>query len=263
MKVNAKNLMRFMALGLVFGAANVYAAPSNNDKEPFGEIIFKIHDIVPEKNADGNVVYCNIGATFFNRTKADASNVSLELEWNDNVIGDVIDIEDREEKEANRTKSKAPRPRYSTSSFTSRTVSANLKLPPIKKNQQITMKSKVDTDRCFILLEEMDVNVVDCGTLVDTGTKGACNKYFQYVSPKSGEYYNDFKEISWEEQLVEEDKYIISVQEEVETSYQEVFDIIDGIVAPLTADERNGKAENSAKNKNEQQDDKTKRQQRR
>jgi hypothetical protein len=245
MKVDAKYLMRIMALGLVFGATNVFAAPTDT-KETFGEIIFKIHDVVPEKDADGKVVYCNVGATFFNRTIADASNVSLELKWNDNVIGDIIDIEDREEKESKRTNTKEPRARYSTSSFTSRDVTTLLKLPPIKRNQQITLRAKIDTDRCFILLEDMDINVVNCGTLVDSTAKGACNKYFQYISPKVGEYYKDFKEISWKEELVEEDNYIVGVQNEVENIYKEAYDVIDNIVAPLTYSERaDGREDNS------------------
>lgn len=237
-----------MALGLIWNATDVSAAPEKNGKETFGEIIFKIHDVVPEKNADGQVVYCNIGATFFNRTKADASNVTLELTWNDNVIGDIIDIEDREEKESRRSGVKEQRSRYSTASFTSKNVSTLLKLPPIKMNQQITMKAKVDTDRCFILLEDMDVNVLSCGTLSDSTSKGACNNYFQYISPKMGEYYTDFKEVSWEKQLVEEDRYIAEIQEEVDAIYKDAFDVINNIVAPLTSSERDNTSGEDEKN---------------
>ena len=250
-----------LALGLFFGATDVIAAPSSDTKEAFGEVIFKIHDVVPEKDADGNVVYCNIGATFYNRTKSDASNVSVELTWNDNVIGDIIDIEDREEKESRRANLKENRPRYSTSSFTSRKVNTLLKLPPIKMNQQITLKAKVDTNRCFILLEDMDVDVINCGTLVESSSKGTCNKYFQYISPKSGEYYKDFKEISWEDQLVEEDRYIVSVQNEVEAIYKEAYDVIDNIVAPLSAAERADKKEES--DDKEEQNNKSRRSPRR
>lgn len=249
MKINAKYLLQIMALGLVWNATDVSAAPAKSGKESFGEIIFKIHDVVPEKNADGQVVYCNIGATFFNRTKADASNVSLDLVWNDSVIGDIIDIEDREEKESRREGSKEPRSRYSTAGFTSKKVSTLLKLPPIKMNQQITLKAKVDTDRCFILLEDMDISVVSCGTLSDSTSKGACNNYFRYVSPKLDEYYTEFKEISWEDQLVEEDNYIAEIQEEVDAIYKDAFDVIDNIVAPLTSDERNDSKVEEDKNK--------------
>jgi aconitase B len=140
MKINAKYVLSVVALGLTLGVSGANAAPAGA-KESVGEIIFKIHDIVPEKNSDGKVMYCNIGATFFNRTQKDVSNLAISLNWNDDVIGEIMDIEEREERERKRNKSKEPQPRYSTSSFTSSDVSVDLKLPPIKVNQQITLKT--------------------------------------------------------------------------------------------------------------------------
>lgn len=230
--------MPVVALGLAFGVTDVNAAPSNA-KESLGEIIFKIHDIVPEKNADGNVVYCNIGATFFNRTKNDVANLAISLNWKDDVIGEIMDIEEREEREKKRSKSKEPRSRYSTSSFTSDMVTVDLKLPPIKVNQQITLKTKVDTDRCFILLNDMDVAATNCGTLSNGSSKDSCSNFFQYVSPKSGEYYTDFKEISWENQIVAEDDLIAQIQEEVDGLFDETLKSLDSITDSITAEEKN------------------------
>ena len=232
MKINTKYIMPALALGLTFVVVDVNAAP-NSGKESNGEVIFKIHDVVPEKNPEGDVIYCNLGATFFNRTKTDIANVSISLSWNDDVIGEIIDIEDREEREKKKSKSKEPRSRYSTSSFTSSTVTVDFKLPPIKMNQQISLKTKVDTNRCFILLNDMDVLVNNCGTLSATSSKEACANYFQYISPKNGEYYTEFKEISWENQMAQEDKTVIKIQDDIDRIYEDTIRTIGGITAPV------------------------------
>lgn len=232
MKINAKYIMPMLAVGLTFGAVDANAAPSSS-KESKGEVIFKIHDVVPEKNAEGNVMYCNVGATFFNRTSIDMANVSLSLNWTDDVIGEIIDIEDREEREKNKSKSKGPKSRYSTSSFTSSNISVDLKLPPIKMNQQITLKTKVDTDRCFILLNDMDILINNCGTLSASSSKDACANYFQYISPKNGEYYTEFKKISLEEELSNEDAHVVQVQNDINKVFEETISSIDRITAPV------------------------------
>ena len=228
MKVNLKYVVSMLAFSLGFGVTDADAAP-RAVKESVGEIIFKIHDVVPEKNADGTVLYCNLGATFFNRTKSDVSNLAVSLVWNDDVIGEIIDVEDREEREIKKSNPKEPRSRYSTANFTSKVVSADLKLPPIKVNQQITLKTKVDTDRCFILLNEMDIVPLNCGSLVVSSSKDKCSNYFQYVSPKQGEYFTDFKEISWENRMLEEDEQVSQLQDDVDNLYNETIDILDSI----------------------------------
>ena len=112
---------KFLARVLVLGTAlftGVAGAAEKNDEELLGEVLFKIHDIVPEKDADGKVLYCNIGATFFNNTTVDLNNIALTLGWSDEVIGETIDQEERAAKEQQRTNSRAARSRYSTSGFT-------------------------------------------------------------------------------------------------------------------------------------------------
>ena len=242
MKINAKFVMPVMALTMIFFNSNAFGAPADGKKEEAnGEIIFKIHDVVPEKNADGKVVYCNIGATFFNRAKTDVANLALSLNWTDDVIGDIIDIEDREEKEKKKDKFKGAKPRYSTSNFTSKSVSVFLKLPRIKVNQQITMKTKVDTDRCFILLNDMDVEVSNCGTLgTGTSDRSSCSNYFRYISPKMGEYYTEFKKISLDEQIDEEEKQIVQLQDDVKKLYDETLHALEMITHPLSDEERKG-----------------------
>ncbi len=235
-KMNKKMTVLFQVLGLgiVMIAGSAMAAPQKESGK-IGEILFKIHDVVPEKNADGKVLYCNIGATFFNRTNIDISNASLTLKWDDEVIGDAIDQEERADKEQRRVNPNAVRPRYSTSSFSGKTISASLKLPPLKMGQQVSLKTKVDTDRCFLLLNDMNINVNNCGTagLDDKVARQGCRNLFSYVSPKMPEYYMDFKTVSHDEQMALEDAAVDGVRKELNA----IFDEAIASIRSITSDE--------------------------
>ena len=193
-----KMLARCLGIGLAsyIGAA---AAAENG-------VLFKIHDIVPVKNADGIVVSCDLGATFYNRTGAEVSNAALTLVWSDEVVADAINQEERKAREARRT-NRRNTPRYNTASYNSKDISLNLRLPPIKPHQQISLKSKVMTDRCFLLLNDMEVTVTKCGTAASNEelSKIGCDNLFRFVSPKSPEYYSEFKEVSPDELAAQED----------------------------------------------------------
>lgn len=236
MIVKANVLKQVLGVLIALTIADAYAAVDRKatDENKVGEVLFKIHDIVPEKDNNGNVLYCNMGATFFNRTNMDMANVSLTLSWNDEVIGEIIAQEDREEKELEKTKSESRRSRYSTSGTTAKTVNVSLKLPPLKSMQQVSLKTKVDTNRCFLLLNDMDVTVNNCGTasVNERMSSQGCSNLFQYVSPKMAEYYMEFKEISPEQQMVKEDDELNKLQKEVD----KVFDDTVVVIRSITED---------------------------
>ena len=215
--------MQILGVSAALVATGAYAADRNaeNKVATTGEVLFKIHDIVPEVDENGNVIYCNVGATFFNRTNIDMANVALTLKWNDDVIGEIIDQEERAEKEMARSNSNARRPRYSTSGTTAKTINASLKLPPLKSMQQVSLKTKVDTNRCFLLLNDMDIEIDNCGTasVGERMSAQGCSNLFRYVSPKMAEYYMEFKEISLEEQVKLEDEELSGLQKEMDASF--------------------------------------------
>lgn len=232
MNRNFRFLMQVAGVSAALIAGVAYADDRNADEtESVGEVLFKIHDVVPEKDTDGNVLYCNIGATFFNRTKVNIANAALTLKWTDDVIGEAIDQEERAEKEYKRTGSNEERSRYSTAGFTSRTVSASLKLPPLKSMQQVSLRSKVDTDRCFLLLNDMDIRVSNCGTAAMNSkiSQQGCNNLFRYVSPKSAEYYVEFKEIDPAQQMAIEDAEIDVMQKELDEAFNQTVAAIKNI----------------------------------
>jgi hypothetical protein len=236
--MNFKYIVPMLALGLSFFVTDVNAAPKKT-RGDVGQILFKIHDVVPEKNSEGVVMYCNVGVTFFNRTKSDLNNMAISMVWNDDVISEVIDSEKQVEREAKRNRSNEPRPRYSTANFTSNIISVDLKLPPVKVNQQITLKTKVDTDRCFVLLNDMDLSVLNCGSMGISSSKENCANYFQYVSPKQPEYHTEFKEISWENRLLQEDEAVSRLQEEVNNLYDETMGVLNSITNDFVLEENN------------------------
>lgn len=240
MKKNTKVTGCLLGIALGLGAVNAVAAPAKTS-EPLGEILFKVHDIVPEIDESGKVLYCNIGATFFNRTQVEVNNAVISLKWADDVISDIIDQEERAEKELQRSNPKANKSRYPTASTTEKVITLGLKLPSLKIGQQVSLKTKVDTDRCFLLLNDMDVVVENCGTasMSDKASRQSCANLFRYIGPKNAEYYTEFKEISPEEQLAIADAEFASVQAEVKQSYNDAIATIDEITKDSAEDKNN------------------------
>ena len=105
MNKNAKLFITCLGLGM---ASYINAASAASDG-----VLFKIHDIVPVKNADGVVSSCELGATFYNRTDKEISNAALNLIWTDEVIVDAINQEDRNMREAKK-QNRQNLPRYNT-----------------------------------------------------------------------------------------------------------------------------------------------------
>jgi len=231
MKNNAKLLMLAAVAGvLVADGALAQSRTSKQQENITGEVLFKIHDVVPEKDAEGNVQFCNMGATFFNRTNVNISNSVVKLVWHDDVIGEIIDLEERAEKEAKRVNPKAVRSRYPTADLTSDNINVTIKLPQMRSNQQVSLTTKVDTDRCFLLLNEMDVEILNCGTAaVGSGSRGKCDNLYRYIGSKMPEYYTEFKEISWEQQLSEEAAAVKEVEKEVRDVFDETMNLLHSV----------------------------------
>lgn len=67
------------------------------------------------------------------------------------------------------------------------------------------MRTKVNTDRCFLLLNDVEINVSNCTTggsgATATGGRGsnACGDIFRFVSVSNPEYYTEFSAVSMQE----------------------------------------------------------------
>lgn len=228
--------LQILCLALTCGAGVAAAA---DEVDPLANgILFKIHDVVPVKSSSGLITSCDFGATFYNRTPNAISDAQINLMWEDDVIGDTIELEKREAKENLRTK-RTTVSRYNTSSYNTVGVSMPLRLPPLKSNQQVTLKSKINTDRCFLLMNEVDVKVVSCRVISpsdkktnNTNTK-ACDNLFRFVSDKNPEYYTEFKEVSLEEENLREKDAFEKQRDELNSIYSDAAGTLNSLASSL------------------------------
>lgn len=219
MSRKSKLFISCLSIGL---AASISSALASEDA-----VLFKIHDVVPIKNADGNVVSCDLGATFYNRTDKEISNAALNLVWADEVVAEAINQEERNIRESQRI-SRKNSPRYNTATYNSRNINLNLRLPTLKPHQQITLKSKVVTDRCFLLLDDMEVNITKCGIGDDVNAK-SCANLFRFIGPKNAEYYSEFQKISVDQQVAQHNDKTDKQKQEVNSLYKEAINEINAL----------------------------------
>ncbi len=235
MKLSGKNFLPYLSLSMF---ALTGSAMASEDA-----ILFKIHDVVPIKNADGMVTACDLGATFFNRSDKEISNSSVVLRWDDEVVAETIDQEQRNEREAKRLKRTNSVSRYKTSNLSSKDLTLNLKLPTLKPRQQFSLKSKITTDRCFLLLNNVEVNVRSCqlggGKDKDSLKSGrnGCQGMFKFVSIKDPEYYSEFKEVSLDDQKTLDAREAEQQRQGLVSSYEEGLRAIERLNASLTISE--------------------------
>lgn len=210
-KGNKMNVRREFFLTLV-GAFSILLSANANAQFDNRAILYKIHDIRPIKNHEAQVVACEFDATFFNRTDLNMSTISLEVSWKDDVIESTIDLEKKEEIKNSETDNNFSRRRgmSKTESLTSRNIGTSLSLPPLASQKQIVVTGRVDTDRCFLLIEDVNLNVKSCklsavnkDAKVDTKDTD-CKDLFKYISSMNPEYYTEFKSASYQEQQREE-----------------------------------------------------------
>lgn len=224
-KINA--LLCSIGLGAFLFSGNTLAADNSNDKSANADrILFKIHDVAPEKDANGNINSCNISVTLFNNYDKALSNTQITLKWDDEVISDIISQEEYETKEAINRNPDATRSRYPTAKTTAPTITTTIKIPLINAHQQISLKNKVDTDRCFLLMNDMEIQANSCTFAGEATSDRGCRASFSYVSPNSPQYFSEFKEISYDEEVNNKEQEIDADKAEAESIYDEIVNTL-------------------------------------
>lgn len=212
------NFKKIFVLSLVSTLAisvtpNVYASDS--------EVIYKIHDVMPVRS-DGEVTSCDFSVTFFNRTSQIVSNLSLDISWLDDVIEDKIKDEKKEQIKDDSGRVSGYSGQSKTEQFTSKMISTNLSVPPLPPIKQISLKASVKTDRCFLLLEkpQMKINSCKLGAAANVDkAAGSCNDLFVFISSESGDYFSEFKPISYDEEKKEAEQQNQNEQKELDSLY--------------------------------------------
>jgi hypothetical protein len=220
-------------------------------------ILFKIHNIKPVLNSDGNIAACEYTATFFNRTPVNIRQAKIQLGWTDKVSelypiesgdsdGPKVVGEQKDEFEEERIPEAQRQSAVGEDLGTFRSV---LNVPALGSLKQVSVQGQVDTDKCFALFDNIKFNVSVCNILgqdnmVETrrGRVDAdkdqlnCSALFAYVNSKHPEYYSEFKKISYEEQVAhertveeQEKEMIQSIGEVITKNFNETDSILDEI----------------------------------
>lgn len=165
-------------------------------------VIFKIHDVTPV-STDGVVTGCDFSVTLYNRTAVNFRSFTIDLQWNDVVderfkfnkyVESILGAEEVAKQKDLLGEEMAVKPLK-----TAITVNA------FGADKQITVKSHVDNEKCYLMLSEATYNVSPCdiarnldnnsGFGLNNGEK-ECTKLFQLVSTSNPEYFGQFKKIS-------------------------------------------------------------------
>ena len=178
----------FLSLCIFGSILNATPAVSldNNDA-----ILVKVHDIKPVKNERGITTHCEFMTTIHNRTSSDMSGINIELNWFDEAVKDAMEQE----------KSMDTSNMRRTQDFISSDIRTSINVPVLQKNTQKSIPSKINNNRCFVLMEDAEINVKTCkANTTNKKDDVACTSLFTYVSSKSPEYYTEFLNVSLDEQ---------------------------------------------------------------
>lgn len=257
MKSCKQLLLSAVCAAAVFGTTAVRAAETADADEfsskiASGEsvVLFKVHDINPIKNEDGIITDCEFGLTFYNRSPKSIDAATMNLSWTDEGIANVIDFEEQQDismtSQSVRSLSQAAQPK--TADVTSKDLTTSVVLPQIKPFRQLSLKSKLKTDRCFLMLENADFSFTVCNvtdTSVNTNTRrltsskgqtgSDCASLFRFVSSKDPEYYREFQKVSFNEEAARRQEERKKNMEEIDESYNKILEGINNITETLNS----------------------------
>lgn len=185
------------------------------------EVIYKIHDVSPVME-ENKIVSCDFGVTLYNRAPQMVSNLSLNFSWQDDVIDEQIKAERQEKVMDENGRVAGYNGKSKTEEFTPKKISVDVSIPPLAASKQISVKSNIKTDRCFLLLQKPTLTVRSCryGSAQSEETMGVCNNLFNYISPEQGDYYTEFKAISYNQEKQEMEDQAQKEKQELENIYE-------------------------------------------
>lgn len=188
MSLNRNFFIAAMALSflMVSGVKAQNAAPTTDNQEEeqassdTEAILFRIENIEPIVNKDGLTDQCSYMMTVYNRTDKTVKNADLTLVWKDK-IGDKYKIQGNEIKAA-------------SAEDAVHVITTDVSIDNIAPRTQKSFANKVTTDRCYLLLDNVEFKVSSC--VVDGAQKDSgCGNKFNYIDSKNPEYYSEFKDV--------------------------------------------------------------------
>ncbi len=213
---------------------------------PFGDkpqvILFKIHDIKPVVNAEGVTTACEYTATFFNRTPLSLRQAKINFGWNDDISEKFFAEEETSEEENAEGENKENAPKAASKSAPKEqslgSIVSSVDLPALGSLRQISVQGRAETDKCFALFDQLKFDVSVCNILGQENSRQGrdsvrgnvnCAGLFAFVNSKHPEYYGEFKEISYEEQVAmdktaeeKETEAIVNVNKKITSNLEQV-----------------------------------------
>lgn len=183
-----KILTLVTACGMLFALAGQAQAVEETSKRD--GVIFRIENIKPITNDKGLIAQCEFYFTVYNRMNKAVKEANIELSWTDNVAGKYRVAGDKLEVEKN-------------AKIAKQVISKSIAIKDIASHQQKSFKEVVDTDRCYLLFDQVEYKVSECIAEGDEIKfkdskkigKGSCLNVFDYINSQNPEYYSEFNDV--------------------------------------------------------------------
>ena len=227
------NKMLLSGLGALTMAAALnpaYADEAKKEEETsdVGAIIFRIENIQPVTNKDGIIDKCNFIVTAFNRMNKAVAEAKLKFSWEDNISG-KFSLNGQDIK-------------VNTGKDAKTVVSADVTMSDIASHAQKSFQVSVDTDKCFLLFDNLTYTVESCmnegeklqvkNSKVVSQGKG-CAGNFDYIDSKNPEYYSEFKDVPESVIAQQAEKEKASEVAKIKTDYDDAMRDLQNINATL------------------------------
>ncbi|MBO7556209.1 MAG: hypothetical protein J6T72_02285 [Alphaproteobacteria bacterium] len=235
MRINRVFFLMSAVLSMVAGVAVAQTSEADTSKK--SAVLFKIHDIVPVKNSDGDVTSCEYNVTFYNRSSVSVGGAIMDLSWNDSVVSEIIEQEKQKDSVENDVN--INRARSVTERTTNKKLSTSIEVPAIAPSAQVVVTSTINTDRCFLLIEDVDYKVKNCRSSAESATggrskAGSCDALFMFVSPQDAQYYLEFKAVPVAEQRKSAESEFDKKKRRVNDNYRKTLGSLDGVNTTLS-----------------------------
>lgn len=259
---------RFLLLSaLALASASTFVAPAR--AEDNDAVLFKIHDVVPIKNSENQTTACDYHVTVYNRSEKNISSASLLLTWTDQAIDAVIRDEKNMRAKSQNSQEASTLP--NTALTTPIQITSQVEIPKLAPQKQVSLRARIQSDRCFLLTENVEVQVKSCvlgedNSSSDTRRRATasrssntpCDGLFQFVSPENPEYYRDFKPISYNDEQNQaqmkrnNDRIDINTQyDAVSMEIAKISTVLEGIKSDVPVDDVVGSSQNTSNTKND------------
>lgn len=193
-----------------------------------GAIIFRIENIKPIADKDGLINKCNFVVTAFNRMNKGVREAKLNFQWQDNISAKYA-VQGQEIKVNSKDAAKT-------------IVSTEMTMNDIAPHSQKSFEGSVNTDKCFLLFDNLQYNVISCSNEGDkvemrnskiVNEENGCSNNFDYIDSKNPEYYSEFNDVpeSVIAQQAEDEK--VKEVEKINKDYNDIMESFKKISSTL------------------------------